>query len=139
MSAVGPRGRMLGLHFEVDPSELLSGRAWEIELDSEKPTRPGFGVLSYGSRFAPRSVRTGHLTARLKGPRLEATFEAPNDDERSFSSAAIGARYVVECLVADSDPSAAGRPSGSLEGVGAFALRRDEKLESDFCAQFRGL
>jgi hypothetical protein len=136
MSAASPRGLLLGLHLEVDPSVLLDGKAWEIDLDGEKPTRRGLGVLSYGSRYAPRLARSGHLTATLEGGRLTASFEAPNDDEPSFSSAKVGARYVVECFVPETGPSPV---RGSPTGPGAVALRLDSELESEFCAQFRGL
>lgn len=137
MSAVSPRGSSIGLHLEMDPRELLGDGEWEIELAGDRATRAGLGVLSHGRGHTPRLVRGGHLTGKLSGGRLEASFEAPGDEEASLSFARIGARYRVECLVADGDPAVTGGPTGTPNG--GVALKMDEKMVSSFCAPFRDL
>jgi hypothetical protein len=142
LSVASPRGTLLGVHFELAPSTLADAGRWEVDLDSEKPTRPGFGVVSYGSVNAPRSARSGRLSAETDGKTLTGTFAAHTPEVPSLASAKFEGRYTVECYVPEEAmpevPPAEGSV-GSSAGPGAFALHRDVRLESEFCAQFRGL
>lgn len=124
-------GQRLGVYAELSPSALLDGSS-RVKLDGKGPTRPGLGVLSYGTLRKPVIVEAGNLAMMMRGAKFSGSLET---DAAAVRSATFEGTYAVECFV---KAEALRLPAnGSLSG--GEVLASDEEFETDFCRPFKRL
>ena len=131
LAVTSGEGERLGVYAELNTSALFQSQ-WEAQLDGQNATRPGFGVLSLGTRNKPEIADSGKLTISARGARLTGKLQTSVD---ALNAATFEGSFVVECLVAD---HALQRPvNGSLSSGAALGL--DVNFESGFCQPFQKL